>query len=119
MGVIAPASLGVVRKSLELAIYSPDGHILGGSHDDGTELRAKLISSYESLSLFVSDGIGSGYRFAFTAILAGNLDGNIHERSGGCCRGGGIFAVIVSTVYWVSFVFCINSYFSGQETPCS
>ena len=94
MGVIASASLGVVEKIIVFAMLPPDGHILGGSHDDGTELRGEINLSYESLSLFgYRDGIGlRAIGLHLLAIPAGNLDGNIHERSGGCCRGGGIFA---------------------------
>lgn len=87
-------SIGSRRENYRICHVAPDGHILGGSYDDGTELRGKINFSYESLSLFgYRDGIGlRAISLHILAIPAGNLDGNIHERSGGCCRGGGIFA---------------------------
>lgn len=94
MGVIASASLGVVEKIIVFAMLPPMAISSAVATMTAQNYGAKLISR---MNRCLYSGIGMALVFGLSvlhllAIPAGNLDGNIHERSGGCCRGGGIFA---------------------------
>lgn len=43
MGVIASAALGVVEKIIVFAMLPPDGHLVGSSYDDGSELWGRIV----------------------------------------------------------------------------
>ena len=96
MGVIASAALGVVEKIIVFAMLPPDGHIVGSSYDDGSELWGGIVVANETLPLFGNwygiDIRGIGLRLF--SVFARYVNRNLYKGSGCNCDGFRILAWI-------------------------
>lgn len=116
MGVIASASLGVVEKIIIFAMLPPTAMAAAVATMTAQNYGAGLI---QRMSRCLYSGIGISLVFGvsvcvYSQFLPETLTGiftndpAVIEMAAGYLRGYSIDCVIVS------FVFCINSYFSGQ-----
>ena len=92
MGVIASAALGVVEKIIVFA----DGHLVGSSYDDGSELWGRIVVTNETLPLFGNwfgiDIRGIGLRLF--PVFTRYANRNLYKGSGCNCNGFRILAWI-------------------------
>ena len=116
MGVIASASLGVVEKIIIFAMLPPTAMAAAVATMTAQNYGAGLI---QRMSRCLYSGIGISLVFGvsvcvYSQFLPETLTGiftndpTVIEMAAGYLRGYSIDCVMVS------FVFCINSYFSGQ-----
>ena len=103
MGVIASASLGVVEKIIVFAMLPPMAISSAVATMTAQNYGAGLIRRMNQCLL---SGIGLALIFGVTAFFS--KDPAVISRAAEYLKGYSIDCVIVS------FVFCINSYFSGQ-----
>ena len=116
MGVIASAALGVVEKIIVFAMLPPTAIAAAVSTMTAQNYGAGLI---QRMTRCLYSGIGMALVFGVSVCLYSQFwpetltgiftkDAAVVEMAAGYLRGYSIDCIIVS------FVFCINSYFSGQ-----
>lgn len=107
---------GCRREDYSVCHAASDGNLIGSSDDDGTELRSRTYTTDEPLS---ASGIGIALVFGVSVCVYSQFlpetltafftkDAAVVSMAAEYLRGYSIDCIVVS------FVFCINSYFSGQ-----
>lgn len=109
---------GCCGENHRLCDAAANGDIVGSGNHDGTELRCGTDTADEQMP-----GFGHWDCPCFRCIglcvfpiPAGDAYRILFQRCGGGGNGGGVSAGYSIDCIIVSFVFCINSYFSGQNS---